>query len=266
MLWIGGASGSGKTTVAWRLARRHGLRLYSADTRTWDHRDRALRAGSEAAHRWDSLTVDERWNAPAEELMAMSLHHERGPMVVEDLLALPASPLVVAEGTTLPPPAVTDGIVERSRVVWLLPSPEFFDAQVARRGLAPGPATLYRALAAEIERDAVAHGVPVLRVDGSAGVAELIDAVERRFADHLAAGPRAAEAAERGQLLREANEAIVHQVRGYHARPWASGDPDAVVKTFACECGDTACEEDVTHTVADAAAGPVLAPGHGPPR
>jgi adenylylsulfate kinase-like enzyme len=38
VLWIGGAPGSGKTTIATRLARRHGLRLYSADTKTWEHR------------------------------------------------------------------------------------------------------------------------------------------------------------------------------------------------------------------------------------
>jgi cytidylate kinase len=47
-LWIGGAPASGKTTVASRIVRRHGLRLYSADTRTSEHRDRALAAGNAA--------------------------------------------------------------------------------------------------------------------------------------------------------------------------------------------------------------------------
>ena len=49
-LWIGGAPATGcgapatgKTTVATRIARRYGLRLYSSDTRTWVHRDHALR-------------------------------------------------------------------------------------------------------------------------------------------------------------------------------------------------------------------------------
>jgi cytidylate kinase len=55
-LWIGGAPASGKTTVATRIARRHGLRLYSADTRTWEHRDRALAAGNAAARRWEAMT------------------------------------------------------------------------------------------------------------------------------------------------------------------------------------------------------------------
>lgn len=59
-LWIGGPPGAGKTTVATRLMRRHGLRLYSSDTQTWAHRDRALAAGNAAAARWESLTPAER--------------------------------------------------------------------------------------------------------------------------------------------------------------------------------------------------------------
>jgi cytidylate kinase len=35
VLWIGGPSASGKSTVARRVARRNGLRWYSCDTRTW---------------------------------------------------------------------------------------------------------------------------------------------------------------------------------------------------------------------------------------
>jgi hypothetical protein len=48
-LWIGGATGAGKTTVARRLAQRWGLRIYSSDNWTWVHRDRAIAAGVGAA-------------------------------------------------------------------------------------------------------------------------------------------------------------------------------------------------------------------------
>jgi ribose 1,5-bisphosphokinase PhnN len=100
VLWIGGPSGAGKTAVATRIARRHGLPWYSADTRTWQHRDRALRAGNPAARRWEAMTPQERWvtSTPAG-MLAMSLHAERGPMMFDDLRTRPDSPLVLAEGS-----------------------------------------------------------------------------------------------------------------------------------------------------------------------
>jgi hypothetical protein len=244
--------------VAARLARRHGVRLYSSDTRTWAHRNRALAHGSEAARRWEALAPDARWEGPDDELLALSLHRERGPMVVDDLRALPSSPLVIAEGSVLPAAAVAD----RSRAVWLIPAPAFQRERLAAGGRTGGRARLDAHLRDVIAREADTHGVPVLPVDESSSADAVLAAVQRRFAAALAAGPRAATSAERRALLREANLAIVAQVRGYHARPWARGDAEAVVAAFACECGDPRCTVDLRLTVAAAAAGPALAPGH----
>jgi hypothetical protein len=191
-------------------------------------------------------------------MLEMSLHRERGAMIVEDLLRLPTSPLIVAEGTPVSPAAVGD----RARAVWLVATPEFQRVQLVERGLEPGPTELYLLLATEIHRVATEHGLPVVTVDGSRGAGDVLAAVEAMFADALAAGPRAETRAERRELLRDPNEAIVEQVRGYHARPWADGNPDDVVRTFVCECGDQFCEADVDLRVGDAAAGPVLAGGH----
>jgi hypothetical protein len=83
--------------VASRLARRHGLRLYSADTRTWDHVDRLIAAGSETAR---------RWNATRPPRDRFALHYERAPLVLEDLAALPDHPPVIAEGTVIPRPRI----------------------------------------------------------------------------------------------------------------------------------------------------------------
>lgn len=258
VLWIGGPPGSGKTTVATRLARRHGLRWYNADTRTWVHRDRALREGNVAAHRWEAMTPEERWTAKPAEMLAMHLHRERGPMIVDDVRRLPASPLVIAEGTPVSPALVPD----RSRVVWLLPTPEFQRARLEERELPRGPRELYLLLAETIERDAKEHSVPTFTVDATTGIDETVTAVEAHFADALAAGPRAESLDGRRALLREANEAIVAQVRGYYARPWAEGEAESVVRTFVCECGDTACVASVERDVASAAAGRLLARGH----
>jgi hypothetical protein len=259
VLWIGGPPGSGKTTIATRIARRHGLRWYGADTRTWEHRVRALREGHPAAAKWESLTPEERWvkSSPAE-MLEMSLHRERGPMILDDLRRLPESPLIVAEGSTVSP----SGVADRSRAVWLLPSPAFQQAWLADRGLDPGPTELYRLLSAEIDHEAREQGMPILAVDRSQSIDATVDAVERLFADALTEGPVAVTLAERRALLREANETIVAQVRGYYARPWAKGDPEAVVRTFLCECGDPACRLTVDARVGAAAAAFVLASGH----
>jgi hypothetical protein len=256
VLWIGGPPGAGKTEVATRLVRRHGLRLYSADTRTWAHRDRALAEGSAAAQRWERLSRLERESLPAAELLETSLHRERGSMVVDDVKALPPSPLVLAEGSVIVPSCVPD----LSRAVWLLPTRAEQRKHLLERDAAA--VRLYLLLAAEIERETGALDAPTLLLDGSESLADMVNAVERLFQDVLDAGPTAGTAEERRALLREANFARVEQVRSYYARPWAEGEADPLARTFVCECGDPDCEANVSASVGEAAAGPLLAPGH----
>ena len=263
VLWLGGPPGSGKTTVALRLARRHGLRVYSADTRTWDHRDRALRDGNDAAARWEATPRAERGNAPDSELLAMSLHRERGPMVVDDVAQLPRSPLVVAEGSVVSPDVVAAGLADRDRALWLLPTPELQRRRLAERAMPPGAVRLYTLTAMAIEEEVDACRAPVLAVDGARDVDATIAAVEEQFAAALAAGPCARTRNERRALLRAANADVVHQVRSFYARPWAEGDAEQVTRGFVCECGDTTCTASVDATVAAAAAAPLIAPGHG---
>jgi len=183
-------------------------------------------------------------------------------MVIDDLRALPTSPLVVAEGSTLPPSAVADGIAERSRAIWLIPSAEFQRAQLAARKTTGGHAHLYLLLGEIIEREAREDSAPILGVDGSRRIAETADAVERLFGDALAEGPCAHTRPERKALLHETNEATAAQVRDYYTRPWAEGNPEAVIREFVCECGDPACIADVRLPVGELGAGPALAPDY----
>jgi hypothetical protein len=174
--------------VATRLACRHGLRLYSADTRTWVHRDQALAAGVAAARRWEAMTPAERWErSSVADMLEMSLHHERGEMVIEDLAALPVSPLIVAEGSVLPASAV-GCIALRSQAVWLMPTPQFQRRQLRARGTPPGPARLYSALTGLIRNEAAQAGAHVITVDGSRSIAQIVAVVEDIAAGALAHG------------------------------------------------------------------------------
>ncbi|WP_119105817.1 hypothetical protein, partial [Streptomyces sporangiiformans] len=223
-------------------------------------------AGHTAATAWERLPRAERWTAPVEDLLAMSLHHERGAMIADDVRALPRSPLVIAEGTP-----VTPSVAGASgRAVWLLPTAEVQYARLVERGLSPGEGAfpLYQALRREIEARVEEYGGRKLVVDGRQSVADTVAEVEALFAGPLAEGPVAATAVERRRLSRFANRAVVSQYQRFSARPWA---PDGALNTvygFACECGHDACTADVELAVADfpelpdEGSPPVLAPGH----
>jgi hypothetical protein len=257
VLWIGGASGAGKTTLATRFARRHGLRWYSADAHTWEHRDAAIRAGHEGAIRWETMTMGERHataiDRPAD-LLHLNLDFDRGRMIVDDLLRLPAEPLVVADGSTILPELVAEGRARRDRAVWLVPTFEVHRSFHEANGMAH--LVEYRWLVIEeVARQAAAYDVNVLRVDETVGADDALAIVEALFAEAIAAGPRAERPAERRALLEYANEAAVAQARAFLARPWSDGDEASFVRPFRCECDDPECREIVAIPVAEYAPG-----------
>ncbi|MFP3963771.1 shikimate kinase [Actinomadura fulvescens] len=138
--WIGGGSGSGKSTIARRIAERYGMHLYDTDAVMPDHARRMSAEQAPYLRTFAAMDMDERWVArsPREMLDTFHWFHGEGfELIIEDLLALPAGRPVIAEGFRLLPDLVRPLLADVGRAVWLLPTPQFREAVFDSRG---GPA------------------------------------------------------------------------------------------------------------------------------
>jgi hypothetical protein len=225
VLFIGGATGSGKTSIARALAYRWDLQLYNVDLRTYDHVERL------GGH-------DPDWDRPPEALAdAFVAHaHERWPLVLEDLAALPPSPAAIAEGPFFLPELVP----AEAQAVFLVPTDERIHTTRAERGSRPVLAERDVLLAARIRR--AAAGRTVLPVDRP--LADMVELVAALFT--LDGLPRAVD---RAAIRRFENDVLARQVRLWRA----SGDAPAGdwALPFSCECDRPGCDDLVELTLAD---------------
>lgn len=135
--WIGGGSGSCKSTIARRVAAQHGLRLYATDDVMVDHAGRSTPENSPFLPRFMAMDMNERWLNRSPETMLETFPWFRGEgfgMIVDDLLGLPEGPPTIAEGFRLLPHLVKPLLTVPSHAVWLLPTPEFRQAALESRG------------------------------------------------------------------------------------------------------------------------------------
>jgi 2-phosphoglycerate kinase len=196
VLWIGGATDAGKTTVADMLAARYGLQTYHYDRADRLHIERLAQSLPDyRAALAESL--DEKWVRPnAEELAerAMRVFRDRFPLVVEDLLALPQGCPVLAEGFGLTPELLAPVLSCPQQAIWLVPTEAFKWASMKRRGkpsfrdVTRDAARVTRniferdmLLAQAVKEQARARGLRVVEVDGAQTVEELAMTLEQHF-------------------------------------------------------------------------------------
>ena len=209
VLWIGGAQWSGKTSVAQLLSVRHGLIHYAYDYHdARSHADRSRANPQRYPHRHAFLAAldrdpDEVWVKPtAEEMAANALQSfaERFEMVLDDLLGLPQGVPVLAEGWGLRPDLIAPLLDTPARAVFLVPTEEFRQHQLRalpRAGQlgAAGVSDPERAQRNRVDRDRILAeeiidtvrrlGLHVIMVDGTQGIAGLVELVEAHFRPYL---------------------------------------------------------------------------------
>ena len=202
VLWIGGGTGAGKSSVATALAERYRLGRYDYDW--YDARDHTTRTRPDR-HPYRAaflaMSLDERWvlHTPREMAdNAIGSFRDRFEMVIEDLLALPRGQPVVADGFGLLPELIYPVVGSARQAIFLLPTPEFRAGALKRRGwrTIDGTSDAERARANRLARDdlltehvrqeAAKLGFATIDVDGSRGLAQVIDDVERHFSPLLA--------------------------------------------------------------------------------
>jgi hypothetical protein len=229
-LWIGGATGSGKTSISRALAYRRDLQLYNVDHRTFDHLARAR------------VPPEIRWDLPPPVLADHFFEYSRNrfELVLEDLAALPPSPGAIAEGPFLLPSLVPAG----AAAVFLVPGEERIRATGAERGQREVVVERNLLLAERIAAEADAAGLPVLAVDGE--LEEMTARVEGLLAPEIARLPRGGDLAA---VRRFENDALAEQVRLY--RSSGEAPPGSPPLAFACECGRSGCAEEVELTLED---------------
>jgi hypothetical protein len=141
VLWIGGATDSGKTSVARALATKYGSHAYH-----YDLYDREELPGHWARtdpvhhpHMHASPTRDRDWmwvDTTPEQLVDRWFRWtpERFLLALEDLLALPSAPPIVAEGYGFTPDLVLPLLFSTRQAIWLVSTEEFKRAIYERRG------------------------------------------------------------------------------------------------------------------------------------
>jgi len=159
VFWLGGGSGAGKSTIARRIAARHGLALYDSDGVMPDHGRRIVPEDSPFLSQFVAMDMDERWVRRPPDTMLETFHWFRGEgfgLIVEDLLRTDREPGVIAEGFRLLPQLVAP-LAAAGHAVWLAPTPGFRRAALASRGtlwqIARKTSDPERALANLLERD-----------------------------------------------------------------------------------------------------------------
>ncbi|MGW5361953.1 hypothetical protein [Actinopolymorpha pittospori] len=283
VIWLGGGSGAGKTTISRAIAYRFDLAWYRIDAHGYAHRDRLIANGKLSADA-AAETHDQRWLESTPEDLASSFiegSEEEFPLILEDLRTMAADIAVIVEGPQLLPQLVAPYLSDPDCGLWLLPTPEFQrTALAARFNASQSTSDAERAQEKLLTRNSILDGrtrseatalaLRVVDVDGQRDLPTMIEHVTELLKPALTNVPRARTGRQRQTLRRTENDAMVANVKAWLADIAPRTPPDPLLLPFACECAQLGCAAEVEQTPADYQAmrttdGLITAPHHATP-
>jgi len=202
VLWIGGGTDAGKTTVAEAIVQRYGLQSYNFDRHERSHIERRITAGDYQGHKnLFEMTPDAMWIDQTPAAMAAGVIRgwsRRVDFVMEDLLTMPKAPLILAEGPGFFPEVIAPLLSSPRQAIWLVPEPNFKRQIAIQRGK---PSVRHQtrdpALATEniitrdllvtqhVRQEATQLGLTLLEIDGTQSIDEVTRRVEEHFEPFL---------------------------------------------------------------------------------
>jgi len=198
--WIGGAPCSGKSTIAEKLAFKHGLSLFKSDDHMYAHMNLARAEKQPVMAKVASLGWSETWTRPVEVQVQdeFDFYREEFDMLLEELALYPQGQPILAEGNAWLPELLGRLQPPPEHSVFLIPTKEFQVANYSQRpfikDILSQCADPQAAFENWMERDARfgenvdqaarQMGLPVIRVDGRLSIEENAVLVEKAL--HLA--------------------------------------------------------------------------------
>ncbi|MEM7115479.1 MAG: hypothetical protein AAF614_23760 [Chloroflexota bacterium] len=200
VLWLGGATDSGKSTTAQKFAERHQFDVYHFDHSSARHFEK-LTVKHERARAFIDASLDERWLDPTiPELLdfLFYLFPLRFELMLTDILAKPKDRGIVVEGFGLLPYLVQPYLSHPNQAIWFVPTWQFKresmdrrnkpsfgsktrDPQLARTNLMERDMML-----ADYFRKKVASlGYTLHETDGTLSIEQTIDKVDAHFQLYL---------------------------------------------------------------------------------
>ncbi|QQE10514.1 hypothetical protein JD969_13500 [Planctomycetota bacterium] len=199
VFWIGGGSGSGKSTVAKMIAAESNLHLYETDAVMKEHARRSNEKDCPLLHAFMGMSMDERWVTRTPQEMLETFHWFNGEgfkYIIDDLLAFPAEQKTIVEGFRLLPKYVVPYLAKPSQAIWLIPTPKFRESAFKNRGslwdIANKTSNPRKALSNYLERDrlfterirreTLEEGLHTLDLDETVTEADLFQKVKAMYA------------------------------------------------------------------------------------